>query len=58
MLAMVFQGAYYCMIKGNIEEGAAEIGSLRRDVIDFVMESIVTSQHHTDKSENNTNIKQ
>ncbi len=58
MLAMVFQGAYYCMIKGNIEEGAAEIGSLRRDVIDFVMESIVTPQHHTDKSENNTNIKQ
>ena len=42
LLTMVFQGAYYCMIKGNLEEGAAELEELRRDVVDFVMDSIVT----------------
>lgn len=41
LLTMVFQGAYYCMIKGNLEEGAAELEELRRDVVDFVMDSIV-----------------
>lgn len=41
LLTMVFQGAYYCMIKGNLEEGAAELEGLRRDVVDFVMDSIV-----------------
>lgn len=45
VLTLVFQGAYYCMIKGDIEEGAAEIESLRRDVVDFVMDSIVTRPH-------------
>lgn len=42
LLTMVFQGAYYCMIKGNLEEGAAELEGLRRDVVDFVMDSIVS----------------
>lgn len=41
LLTMVFQGAYYCMIKGNLEEGAAELEGLRRDVVAFVMDSIV-----------------
>lgn len=41
LLTMVFQGTYYCMIKGNLEEGAAELEELRRDVVDFVMDSIV-----------------